>query len=742
MSTRKLSHIRDVVTTTAPGPGPVQPPYDDQPIKQDLAQTKARVGVLENKQTNDRNDINANKQHLITMQLEVDKIAGIDNKLTTVEGIANSNASNFAQLQPFLTNRVALKDRDNNFTVNQSGQTPTQDNHLATKKYVDDKVAGGGPVNPPYDDRPIKQEIQQLKDKDQALEASTTANEQSITALQQADVTINQSIADVTNKVTTNQQSITALQQEDTRLQQEIDKTNAKVATVEQTANEANQKANANEQAISDVENEVNALKPNVNKIPNIEATLTNVENKADTNAQKITTLENQQQTNNIAINDLGTRIDNLDRDVAKTNQDNEFTGTQTFEFAKVKRVPGNNQFEIVNWGVFNTRTTNIEDRVTALENAPPGGGGQPPFDPTPLEQEDVRLQQEINNLNNIVPKLNQDNTFRGTQTFEFAKVERVPGNHQHEVVNWGVFNTRASRIEDRVRALEQRPPGGGVPNPPPFDPTPLQNEDRRLQGEIDKSNQKIADNLQEITAIKQKDVIQDNKIQQIEQKNIQQENQIQQIEQKNNQQDSILRNAPRLNGINQFTDTNTFQRLRCKSPATGDEEVVRQKEFNAEVRRLEGLIPPGGGGGGTITTNQDSCVVLNFNINETRRLVQTWNAGTGGLYFAKSSRYTFNIPKHNLIPVFERLATPQEKAQGQDVQVNVNPVTVTFHQTTTQDFLSGVSFSSTPNNPFVNSTGGLVNIVIDRITGMVSNDLSPFNKWNVYITVVISRRN
>ena len=119
----------------------------------------------------------------------------------------------------------------------------------------------------------------------------------------------------------------------------------------------------------------------------------------------------------------------------------------------------------------------------------------------------DILSEQEIDNkiqtsLGNNIARTNVDNTFSGTQTFTFAKVERVPGNHQHEVVNWGVFNTRASRIEDRVRALEQRPPGGGGPNPP-FDPTPLQQEDRRLQQEINKSNQKIADNLQEINRVK-----------------------------------------------------------------------------------------------------------------------------------------------------------------------------------------------------------------------------------------------
>lgn len=121
------------------------------------------------------------------------------------------------------------------------------------------------------------------------------------------------------------------------------------------------------------------------------------------------------------------------------------------------------------------------------------GGGGpvQPPYNDQPIKQEIATLKQRVNTLDRNGAKKNQDNTFSGTQTFTFAKVERVPGNHQHEVINWGVFNTRASRIEDRVTALENAPPGGGGGQP--FDPTPLQQEDRRLQQEIDKSNAKIA---------------------------------------------------------------------------------------------------------------------------------------------------------------------------------------------------------------------------------------------------------
>ena len=126
------------------------------------------------------------------------------------------------------------------------------------------------------------------------------------------------------------------------------------------------------------------------------------------------------------------------------------------------------------------------------------GGPVQPPYNDQPIKQEianlkqkDTQIENRITNLDRNNAKKNQNNTFSGTQTFEFAKVERVPGTDPKDIINWSVFDTRASRIETRVSALEQRPPGGG--GQPPFDPTPLQQEDQRLQGEITKTNAKVA---------------------------------------------------------------------------------------------------------------------------------------------------------------------------------------------------------------------------------------------------------
>ena len=103
------------------------------------------------------------------------------------------------------------------------------------------------------------------------------------------------------------------------------------------------------------------------------------------------------------------------------------------------------------------------------------GGGGGQPFDPTPLQNEDRRLQQEIdktnakvrtveqtaNNANQKatdneqsitdienemqnVAKVNTNNTFTGLQTFELAKVARTPGAAD-DVVNWGLAQTKLS---------------------------------------------------------------------------------------------------------------------------------------------------------------------------------------------------------------------------------------------------------------------------------------------------------
>ena len=219
--------------------------------------------------------------------------------------------------------------------------------------------------------------------------------------------------------------------------------------------------------------------KPIKQDIANLKQKDNDLENQINTNKQKITTLENQQQTTNIAINDIGTRIDNLDRNVAKTNQDNEFSGTQTFEFGKVKRVPGTHTHDIVNWGVFDTRATNIENRVRNLEQNPPGGGGpiQPPFDPTPLQQEDLRLQGEIDKTNAKVTTVEQ--TANNAEQKATDNEQSISDLEQEDI-----------DIKRRLTALENAPPGGGGGQP--FDPTPLHQEDQRLQGEIDKANQNI----------------------------------------------------------------------------------------------------------------------------------------------------------------------------------------------------------------------------------------------------------
>ena len=201
-----------------------------------------------------------------------------------------------------------------------------------------------------------------------------------------------------------------------------------------------------------------------------IKQEIANLKQKDTQIEQNITQL---QQTHNIDKQNLGTRIDNLDRNVAKKNQDNTFRGTQTFTFAKVERVPGNHQHEVINWGVFNSRASRIEDRVTALENAPPGGGGGQPFDPTPLQQEDRRLQQEIDKSN-----------------AKIATVEQT-----------------ANGAEQKATANEQSI-------------TTLQQEDTRLDQEINKTNakvttveqtannanQKATDNEQAISDLEQED--------------------------------------------------------------------------------------------------------------------------------------------------------------------------------------------------------------------------------------------
>ena len=90
--------------------------------------------------------------------------------------------------------------------------------------------------------------------------------------------------------------------------------------------------------------------------------------------------------------------------------------------------------------------------KLSHIRDIVAGGGGAQPFDPTPLQNEDRRLQGEIDatnaNVTNIenelqnVAKVNTNNTFTGLQTFELAKVSRTPGAVD-DVVNWGLASTK-----------------------------------------------------------------------------------------------------------------------------------------------------------------------------------------------------------------------------------------------------------------------------------------------------------
>lgn len=268
---KKLDHIRGEVA--GGGGGPVQPPYNDRPIKQDIANLQQK-------------DIQ------------------IEQKLVQIEQTHNVDKGN---LETRIDN---ISKTDNNFQVTQSGITPTQNNHLATKKYVDDKVAqggGGGGGQPPFDPTP--------------------------------------------------------LEQEDQRLQGEIDKTNAKVTTVEQTANNANQKSLDNEQAITDIENQMN--------------------------------------------------------NVAFINKTNNFTVLQNFALARVDRTPGDPK-DIPNWGLVETK-----------------------------------LQEKA--------FINQNNTFGAIQTFGQIKTTFTANTDQHipnlatvkSAVNWpfnqnGTFNYGWKTIKNK----------------------------------------------------------------------------------------------------------------------------------------------------------------------------------------------------------------------------------------------------------------------------------------------------
>ena len=87
---------------------------------------------------------------------------------------------------------------------------------------------------------------------------------------------------------------------------------------------------------------------------------------------------------------------------------------------------------------------TKVGKKLSHIRDIVAGGGPvQPPYNDQPIKQEianlkqkDTQIENRITNLDRNNAKKNQNNTFSGTQTFEFAKVERVPGTDPKDIIN------------------------------------------------------------------------------------------------------------------------------------------------------------------------------------------------------------------------------------------------------------------------------------------------------------------
>ena len=182
---------------------------------------------------------------------------------------------------------------------------------------------------------------------------------------------------------------------------------------------------------------------------------------------------------------------------------------------------------------------------------------------------------------------------------------------------------------------------GGGQP----FDPTPLQNEDKRLQGEINKTNaglitvnqtannalQKATDNEQGITDLE--NLTQDHNTKII------------QLQNSDTQQNQLLANTAKTNFANNWTVEQTFPFAKVNRVPAGNESVVN---WGILVRERDALQQ-------TITNNYNNTAKLNTQNTFTqvqrfdRGLVSSFNAtGNNDVPNLGTVKSAFNWPFPN----------------------------------------------------------------------------------------------
>ena len=267
------------------------------------------------------------------------------------------------------------------------------------------------------------------------------------------------------------------------------------------------------------------------------------------------------------------------------------------------------------------------------------------------------------------------------TVTFKTSKLDFIGKTKTIDILS-------EQEVDKKIeQAIAQLPPGGGGQ---PFDPTPLQQEDQRLQQEIDKTNAKV--------------------------------------------------------------DTNeiNIDNLGSQTQQLGDMITDNTQEINTAKQNIKVLEKEDLKLNGLISANTDwvnyfrqvhpnQCYNLRFTIPMNDTLIETWGIA-GGLFVAKSKPINITIPAGNMRTVYGWLCTPNEETNKTTIRATIQQATFLIWENTTNQYHCVPAIQGGANTIDIPPNGKDITVRFNRTYGITGGNLTGKTDYTVYLYMILNR--
>ena len=270
------------------------------------------------------------------------------------------------------------------------------------------------------------------------------------------------------------------------------------------------------------------------------------------------------------------------------------------------------------------------------------------------------------------------------TVTFKTSKLDFIGKTKTLDILS-------EQEVDKKIeQAIAQIPPGGGGPTQPPFDPTPLEQEDLRLQGEIDKLQIKVDTNEIKIDNLG---------------------SQTQQLGDRiTDNFDSIALLVTKTQELNNLINGNTTE----------------IQNINPWITYFREYRP-------------NQCYNLRYTLPLKDTLIETWGIA-GGLFVAKSKPINITIPAVSMEGVYNWLCSEQEKTNNTTIRATIQQATFLIWENTTNHYHCVPAIQGGANTIDIPPKGKDITIRFNRTYGITGGNLTGKTDYTVYVYVLLNR--